>query len=147
MSLDNTTTLYSQFESAAQLQEYCDVQFKTIEKLKRENEALKAEVSHLKDLLASTTKLLHPNDPVRMEVSDEQAICEIQIEKLREKAFSRELTLEETKRLEILIKSLHSIREKGSDAVETSFTRLPPGATLEALTLLAASPEPQPEAD
>lgn len=146
MDLDNITTLAGKFESYAELQSYCDQQFAAIQALSKENQALKNEISHLKDLLSSTTTLLS-SEAVKFDIGNEQAICEVQIEKLREKAFMRELTLEETKRFEILVKSLHAIREKSPSSMEPDYAVLPSARTIEQLTHIAASPDPQPEAD
>lgn len=86
--------------------------YKTVERLSKENSALRAEVAHLKDLLTATAPLLTKD--VKIEVPKEQAACEIQLQMLHEKSKTRELTLEETKRLEILIKSLYLIKDKST---------------------------------
>lgn len=141
-------TLVGQFDKVADLQAYCDVQYRSINQLTLEKDALVKEIGHLKDLLASTTILLHDSQEDKLsEVSSEEAICQIQIEKLREKAFTRELTLEETKRLEILVKSLHLIRTKGTSAVPVDYTMIPSGSSVEQLAQLAAGPEPQSDSD
>lgn len=117
-----------------------DLEFKvalqaaTIERLTEENIKLKQELAHAKSLVAQpTTQTLAP---VKIAVPFEQSICEIQIKKLQEKAQARELTLEETKRLEILIKSLYLVREKTPPASPDE-TDLPEGTTMDSLAIIA----------
>lgn len=86
--------------------------FKLTENYQRENAALRKEVAHLKELLTFTAPLV--SKEVKIEVVKEQATCEIQLRMLHDKAQTRELTLEETKRLEILIKSLYLIKDKAT---------------------------------
>ena len=119
--------------------EYMESQFKTMLALQSENDALKAEIIHLKQLLISKDNKFEP--------SNEEAICQIQIEKLRDKAFQRELTLEETKRLEILVKSMHAIRDKEGRTVEADYKVLPSLSNIAALSLIAGTPDEQPESD
>lgn len=86
--------------------------FKLTETYQKENAALRKEVAHLKELLTFTAPLI--TKEVKIEVTKEQAACEIQLQMLNVKAHDRELTLEETKRLEILIKSLYLIKDKAT---------------------------------
>lgn len=101
-------------------------QYVAIEKLQKENKALKAEVYHLKQLLLG-------NSEVKITVPKEQAACEIQLEMLHVKSRERELTLEETKRLEILIKSLYLIKDKATDVSVVD----PNNLSIDALTKIA----------
>jgi hypothetical protein len=133
-------------ELDGELRTYSNEQYAVILALKEENDKLKTEVLHLKTLLIAATPLV-PVEPVKIEVSPEQAICEIQINKLQEKAQSREMTLEETKRLEILIKSLYLIKEKGSGAISAEYTNIPANTTLESLAQIASTPDPQSGSD
>lgn len=110
--------------------------YKSIEKYQKENEALRKEVTHLKELLTFTAPLI--NKEVRIEVPKEQAACEIQLEMLHRKSKERELTLEETKRLEILIKSLYLIKDKASGITVTGAEDI----SVEALTRLAEDGNP-----
>lgn len=91
--------------------------YSSIDKYQRENDALRKEVAHLKELLTFTAPLIKSD--VKIEVPKEQAACEIQLEMLHRKAKEREMTLEETKRLEILIKSLYLIKDKASGIIVT----------------------------
>lgn len=125
-----------------ELQNYCDQQFSTLQELTQQNQALKEKVAHLETLVQSTTDL-KIKEVTAVTITPEQLICEIQIEKLREKSFERELTLEETKRLEILIKSLYMIKEKGLGEINPEYKRLTENITIENLTQIASTLTPE----
>lgn len=95
-----------------ELERESKVLFHSVDKYQKENEALRKEVAHLKELLTFTAPLI--NKDVKIEVPKEQAACEMQLLMLHKKSHDRELTLEETKRLEILIKSLYLIKDKAT---------------------------------
>jgi hypothetical protein len=115
-----------------ELEKEATAQYRTIEVLQKENLALRAEMQHLKELLTSTAPLM--TGAVRIEVPKEQAACEVQLKMLHDKALQRELSLEETKRLEILIKSLYLVKDKNS---ETTIPIDP--MSIEDLTALASN--------
>lgn len=100
--------------------------------IQKQNTELKLEIAHLKDLLAASVPLIGNN--INIQVPKEQAACEIQIEMINAKAKDRELSLEETKRLEILIKSLYLIKDKSkgigiTETIPTSVEELTKLAT------------------
>lgn len=141
--MDNIVTLAGKFESFVDLQNYCDQQFLVITELKNEAKLLKEEIAHLKTLLTSTTTLIEQSkEPIKVEVSSEQAICEIQIEKLRTKAVERELTLEETKRLDLLVKNLYLIKFPKNQDMEAEFRNLSSLPKTKLLELAAMPEEP-----
>jgi hypothetical protein len=109
--------------------------YRTISQMQKENAALRAECGHLKELLTATAPLISKD--VHIEVPKEQAACEMQLVLLYEKSQQRELTLEETKRLEILIKSLYLIKDKATGITISSNTEL----SVESLTTLASHGE------
>lgn len=106
------TTLAGEFKELSELKAYTDHQFITIQKLQTENKSLKSEVEHLKKVLNGVV----PNQPLVEEiiVSQEELLIEKQIFLLKERAMDKELTLEETKRLDLLIKNLHLTRGKSN---------------------------------
>lgn len=109
--LDNIITLAGKFEKWSDLQAYCDSQYTTIKFQNDKIRALEEEIKHLKTLLSSTTQLVSDPTKKNLEVpSNEQLICEVQLEKLKEVAKERELTLEETKRFDLLNKNLLLIK-------------------------------------
>lgn len=139
--------LGEKFDSQADLQKYCDAQYQVITNLKKENKVLRAELEHLKDLLSAATELTSIAAPtIKVEISPAQVICEMQILKIYDDAAVRQLTLEETKRLEILIKSLNLLKKEGEGAITPEFAKLPPGVNLLNLAKMASLPDKKPEA-
>lgn len=100
------STLAGEFKTITELQEYCDAQYTALNKAMERVKQLEDEIAHLKTLLEGSTEVIMEKKP-ELEVSPEQAICEIQIQKLQNDAKQRQLTLEETKRLDLLIKNLY----------------------------------------
>lgn len=99
------TTLAGQFENETSLKEYCDKQFLTIKSLTDENKKLKEEINHLKSML---TKVV---EPVKIIITKEQALLEEQIDIIQQRSIGKELTLEDTKKLDLLIKNLKLVKE------------------------------------
>lgn len=89
---------------------------KEIEKLVEEKEKLSIENAQLKAL---TPK----EDLGQFNTSDEETICVVQLAILKNHAMAREMTMEEVKKTEILVKTLKEIRGKKvevqEDPVET----------------------------
>ena len=97
-----TTEFADKFRTQKELQEYAHSQFlslmkanKRIEHLEIENRQLKEEITQISAKESIITK------------SAEQELCEIELSKLRDNAKQRELTLEETKRMDLLVKNLY----------------------------------------
>lgn len=98
-------TLSGKYKTTKDLILYCDAQYValngSIEKIKK----LEDEVKHLQELLASTTPLIGDSKVEILLKSPELTICEIQIELLQNRAMQKELSLEEVKTLDLLIKN------------------------------------------
>jgi len=96
----------------AELRVFSEAQQKTIIKLTKKNKELEDEVTHLKKLLESTAPVIATNntpviDTEKFLSSDQEAICRMQLNRLKEVSFERELTLEEAKRVEIFSKIIN----------------------------------------
>jgi hypothetical protein len=83
--------------------------------LKARVKILEQENTELKRHIQSLSKLI-PDDKF-IDVSDEQFICEMEIRRLRDIALSRPLNLEETKKLDILMKNLKDVRNEKKEQV------------------------------
>lgn len=109
MSLDK---MLDDVKELADLKAFSDAQQKTIIKLSKKNKELEDEVVHLKKLLESQTPLIATNPSAGLPAekflsTDQEAICRMQLNKLKDVSFERELTLEEAKRVEIFSKILN----------------------------------------
>jgi len=110
--------LESMEEGFKNLQEYSDEQFKTIVSLKEKLAELESKNKHLLDMLSKNVPSLeYQNMDIIPGVSNERIICETQIALLKESAVSRQLTLEEAKKLQIYVGVLATIKEKKDDGI------------------------------
>jgi hypothetical protein len=92
-------------------------QTKEINNLKRETEKLAKENERLL-MENAQLKALAPQEQGQFATSDEETICVVQLAILKNTALTRELTLEETKKTEIYVKTLKEIRGKKVMAVD-----------------------------
>lgn len=99
----NIVVLGGKFKSTAELQKYSDAQFLAIQSALEKIKKLEEEITHLQQLLAETTQLI--GNVTKTIKSPELAVCEAQIELLQNRALTKELTLEEVKTLDLLIKN------------------------------------------
>jgi hypothetical protein len=101
--------MFEETKELADIRAFSEAQQKTIIQLTKKVKQLEEERDHLKKLLESTAPIIQTanNTPVQTEkflTSDQEAICRVQLTKLRDIALDRELTLEETKKVEIFSK-------------------------------------------
>jgi len=110
---DATDKILKQFTEYADLHAFAKAQQKTITELTKKNKQLNEEVKHLKKLLDSTVPVINPNKSPLIELAsnDEESIAREQLWRLKDISKERELTLEETKRVEIYSKILMAIKE------------------------------------
>lgn len=126
--------LKKQFEEKTKvkdLKEFASSQYKLIENLVSENKLLKEKNEYLEQALQNYVQK-------SMRLSPEEMICIEQIDLLKTKSRNRELTLEETKRLDILVRSLKLIREESTVIVSHSD---PSGVKESELVAIARGPE------
>lgn len=103
-------TLAGDFKKVAELVEYCNKQHETITLILEEKSKLAEEVEHLKNLLQSSLPVLKTEPVEKIRIQDEEMICLMQIQKLKESSMARTLTLEEVKKLDLLHKNLKLAR-------------------------------------
>ncbi len=92
---------------------FASAQYELIEKLQKENNILKEKTNHLEQLLQSKAR------PNILPISDEEIICIEQINILKSKSSNRELSLDEVKRLDLLIKNLRLLREQSTQVIDS----------------------------
>lgn len=104
----NIDQLIEQYKTYDELKVYCEAQFKQILALSKKNKDLEQQVSDLKKGIVSNSVV--QNKPVvKIETSilvkdDAKTIAEIQLSRLKEVSLERQLTMEETKQLDIFNK-------------------------------------------
>lgn len=94
-----------------ELRDQAITQYKAIEILQKENQLLKEKLSHMERLLVQ-------REPKAIPLTDEEIICIEQIKMIRAQS-KRELSLDEVKRLDLLIKNLRLIREQSTQVIDT----------------------------
>jgi len=97
---------------------------KQIYKLQKEN-----------DVLKKLLEIKRGDETVRVQPSSERIICEFQIEILKQDALLRPLTLEEVKKLDLLVKNLNIIKEKDLKQDKTQLQDLEESKLLELVSL------------
>lgn len=117
MKNNSIDKMAEQFTSPEELKAYSEAQYKTILKLNEEINKLKENVAVLE---TENRQLRMANAKEKGEdfgaVSDEEAACVTQISLIKGNAMTRELTMDEAKRLEIYVKTLQLIRNKEEPA-------------------------------
>jgi hypothetical protein len=99
-----------------ELQEFTEKQLVTITKLQEENNFLKQKLGHLERMLVE----LEQRKVSFNNMQDEELICIEQIQVLKQKSSSRELSLDEAKRLDLFIKNLRLIREQSTEVINSA---------------------------
>lgn len=98
--------------------------FKTIDKLIKDTKKKDEEIAHLKDMLEKNVPLLveekKPQKVVQVELSPEEEIAELQLEKLRQASRQRKLTLEETRQYDLLVKNKRLSQEQSTINLDSS---------------------------
>lgn len=135
--ITDVITLYKELKSETDKQKFCEVQHETMVNLLHENERLKAEVNHLKSLLVGTSPV------IEIIKSAEELLIEKQIAILH-KSGERELTLEETKKLDLLIKNKKIYKDQAK-IIDGDAKRPTTGLSRETLIAIASGSEKKPE--
>jgi hypothetical protein len=104
--------MLDEVKDMSELRVFSEAQQKTIIKLSKKNKELEEEVVHLKKLLESQTPIIQSSEqPIglgeKFLTSDQESICRMELNKLKQTSFERELTLEEAKRVDIYSKILN----------------------------------------
>lgn len=110
-------TLAGEFKEVAELREYCNHQYTLIAKILQENSSLKEEISHLKTLVVGVVPVFQESFVEPMSLEDEEMICIMQIQRLKDISQKRELTLDEVKKLDLLHKNLKLSRGENTVVV------------------------------
>jgi hypothetical protein len=135
--MESIFTLAGKFDSTVALQNHCNSQHRALEEAKVRLVQLGDENVYLREQIE---KLQNSDSTVVINKSSEQLICEMEIDRLKKTSLERGLTLEETKRLDLVVKNL--LLAKGvHKVIEPDYKRLPEGITQDNLLTLASLPD------
>jgi hypothetical protein len=111
ISIDQLRKQFSEKTSLEEWKTFSEMQNSLIEKYQSEIALLRQKNSQLEHLINQKAPQLVS------ELTPEEIICLQQIRRLENSSTSRELTLEEVKRLDLLVKNLKLIREESTIVV------------------------------
>lgn len=96
----------------SELQEYIEAQQKVIIQLNKKIQKIEAEKNNLENIVKNAPVSLFQGKELSLanDMATEEAICAMQIKRLEEISLGRELTLEETRKLEAFSKILATFR-------------------------------------
>lgn len=116
---DNILKMAKSFKDLAELQAYCDSQYKTIvelskklNRLEEEKRQLELDLSKAGGSPSGTSLVLDQN------ISNEELICLTQLQLLKDISDRGCLTLEESRKFDIFTKTLKDIRTSSKDTGE-----------------------------
>ena len=109
---DTIDTMLEKYKSIDELKAYSNAQYKTITKLTKRLSELEQEIEGLLAKGYGQTEEVAVLIPDLNVVSDEEAICLMELNRLKNHSLRQELTLEECKKVETYVRTLISIREK-----------------------------------
>lgn len=115
-NLINIEDLRKQFEdklTSEEWKKFSEVQYQMIDAYQKQIDLLRRKNEQLEKLLMSKM------DNVAMPLTAEEIICIEQIDRIRHKSIKQELTLEEVKRLDLLVKNLKLIREESTVVINS----------------------------
>lgn len=108
MALDK---MLDQFKDLNDLKAFAQAQQKTLIELTKKNKAQEDEIKHLKKLLEGAVPVIQ-GPKIDFSTNDEETIAREQLYRLKDMSHDRELTLEETRRVEIYAKILIALKDK-----------------------------------
>lgn len=108
------------FKDYAELRLFCESQHKTITEISKKMVRLEDENKHLKSLLETTTDIIKKPLLADLSESDEETISRIQLARLKEMSFERELSYEECKKVSEYAKILNLSLQNSKKIIEVS---------------------------
>lgn len=108
---DTIDKMAERYKSIEELRAYCNAQYKTIQKLSKKIAELEKDNEKLKNGIDPDKEgEIRYQAPEGM--SDQEAICVLELSKLHLSSQQRELTLEECKKVDTYVKTLTTIRNE-----------------------------------
>ncbi len=112
--MSDINDLFDQFKDDTEKFAYFEKQQAVITNLLKKNKVLSDEIASLKELLTSMSTLLPSTDVQKVEriiITPEEGLIDTQIKLIRDRGVTSELTLEDTKKLDLLLKNKNIIKE------------------------------------
>lgn len=104
----------------AELSDFCILQAKEIERLKREISEGEHKIKHLEEILAKVAPIIETNT---LKITDEEEIALIQLEKLKEIGRHRQFTVDEARIYDILVKNKR-LSQENKPTIDVTSKRL-----------------------
>lgn len=104
---------FSLEQKVKELENKCFALHQTLDQFVKAVEEKEEEIAHLKHLLYKGVPII--GEPVAINISDEELIADIQLNKLKTDAKTRKLTLEEIKIFDLLVKNKRLARGDATD--------------------------------
>jgi len=111
----------NQFQNYAELTVFSNAQHETISKLNAKINLLEEKEKHLQKLLQDNSIIVGDIKDIKdmfLKCEDPEAISRTQLKILRDRSMQQELSIEETKRVEIYTKILDSVEAKRKDRMK-----------------------------
>lgn len=108
------------FKDYSELKLFSEAQHKTITDLSKKLIKLEEENRHLKSLLETTTDIVSKPKIVDLSEPDEETIARVQLARLKDNSFNRELSLEECRKVETYSKILNILNQNKKKTIEVS---------------------------
>ena len=108
--MNNIDAIAEKYKTKEEISAYADAQYKTIIKLTRRIAKLEDEKIDLQKQVQDAGSSISIDNP--MGITDEEAICIMELNKLRNKSLLDDLTMEECRKVETYVKTLATIRNQ-----------------------------------
>ncbi len=118
MSVEDISNIAGKFKKVSELKAYSDDLFKKLKAAVEKLQEQEKEIAHLKELLTYNAKsnlIASPHS-----IPPELLLCEMEILRLQKTAEERSLSLEETKRFDMLVGNMHDIKKEMRESAKDS---------------------------
>lgn len=109
--MSNITAIFKEFKSEAERQAFIFKQHETISKLSSDNKKLQDEIEHLKYLLTQSVPLIGNTPVEKVILTPEEGLLQSQIQLIQDRSYGQELSLEDVKKLDILLKNTELLKK------------------------------------
>lgn len=109
--MSNITAIFKEFKSEAERQAFIFKQHETISKLSSDNKKLQDEIDHLKYLLTQSVPLIGNTPVEKVILTPEEGLLQSQIQLIQDRSYGQELSLEDVKKLDILLKNTELLKK------------------------------------